>query len=509
MSFDAITKKIGFSEQVFEHTGEQSLNADITLPDYCPEIQRILKCEVSAYVTNVQNSAGRVTADATANVKIIYAAENGKTGCYEQSYPLQKVTESSRLEGNVSVTVKVSTDYANCRAVSPRRVEVHAVLTFVFRAFARREESLLCEACGSGLQAQTRECETVSAIGSVRRSLPMSEVVEVGSDKPAIFQIMNVSSCAIPNDVKLINGKMLLKGSLNLKISYIGDGCESIESIEHTMPISQIIELEGLNEQSIYSLELDSSGTQAVPKVDSAGTMRLIDISVPLVGTLSAWDRKTIELISDLYSTEFETQTELRSVEIRRYLDSTNTSFVNKASIDCRGNAPSVVLASWCSELKYSLSGKDDSLAVNGTYTANVLYRDKEGQTAHVAKPVDFEHFCRLKEGAPRIISEGDMQVTACSSAATGDGNIEMQTELLLSAAAFCTQVERYVGDVTVNEEAPKEHSDCALTVYYCGKDEKLWDIAKSYNTTVEAIRSENRIDSDMPQNGDMLLIPR
>lgn len=509
MSFDAITKKIGFSEQVFEFSGEQSLNADINLPDYCPEIQRILKCEVSAYVTNVQNSAGRVTADATANVKIIYAAEDGKTGCYEQSYPLQKVAESGRLEGSSTVNVKVNTDYANCRAVSPRRVEVHAVLTFLIRAFATREESVLCEACGCGLQAQTRECETVSAIGSARRSLPMSEVIEVGDDKPAIFQIINVSTSAIPDEIKLINGKMLLKGTLNIKISYIGEGSESIESVEHSMPISQIIELDGLGEESIYSLELDASATQAIPKVDSAGSVRLIDISVPLIATLTAWDKQNLELISDIYSTDYEMNSELRSVELKRFLDSSNAVFTNKAVVDCRGAAPGVVLSAWCSELKYSVSGKDDALAINGTYTANVLYRDKEGQTNHAAKPVDFEHTCRLKEGAERISAQSDMQIVSCSCAVTADGNLEMQTELSLNACAFGVDVERYIGSVSVNEDAPKAHSDCALTVYYAGNGDMLWDIAKHYNTTVEAIRGENRFEGDALRSGDVLLIPR
>ena len=49
---------------------------------------------------------------------------------------------------------------------------------------------------------------------------------------------------------------------------------------------------------------------------------------------------------------------------------------------------------------------------------------------------------------------------------------------------------------------------DTALTLYFCNKGEEIWDIAKKYNTTKEAIQAENSIASDVTEKEEMILIP-
>ena len=54
-----------------------------------------------------------------------------------------------------------------------------------------------------------------------------------------------------------------------------------------------------------------------------------------------------------------------------------------------------------------------------------------------------------------------------------------------------------------------KEKADmAALTVYFPSKGEKLWDIARRYSTTAQAIRAENSLEGDTAENAEMLLIP-
>ena len=53
-----------------------------------------------------------------------------------------------------------------------------------------------------------------------------------------------------------------------------------------------------------------------------------------------------------------------------------------------------------------------------------------------------------------------------------------------------------------------KNADDAALTLYFCNKGEDLWDIAKKYNTTKEAVCLENSISGDVTEKDDMILIP-
>ena len=47
-----------------------------------------------------------------------------------------------------------------------------------------------------------------------------------------------------------------------------------------------------------------------------------------------------------------------------------------------------------------------------------------------------------------------------------------------------------------------------ALAVYFADKNEKLWDIAKTFRTSIELIKRENELDSDVLDTKRVLLIP-
>ena len=508
MNFNCETQKLGFCEAVFETTAEQSLDADITLPDYCPEIQRILKCTVVPNVSSVQTSSGRVTADATAVVRLLYVGDNGKTAGYEQSYPLQKFIESNRITQDSAVSVNVNTDYVNCRAVNPRRIDVRAMLTFVFKALNKREENILCSAEGAGIQLMKDECSFAAMTGVCEKAFSMSEVIELGEDKRPVSQIINVSHCAVASDVKIINNKALIKGDCTVKIYYIGEDNGSIESVEHSMPISQIIELDGINENSISSLKLNVSSCEAVAKADSSGDMCLIDLNARISAFMIAFEEIPVSLIDDAYSTDYEVKNANKNIEILEYNDSFNSTFTNKIVLESIGVSVDCVLAVWCSDIKYNFSAKEDRCVTNGTYQATVVYKDSENQIGIIQKPVDFDCSSKLRKKAERVVCYGSASIIACSCAVTGDSRLELKTEICVSGIALSSCMKKYVSSIEISEDGIKRDKSCALTIYFCDKGESLWNIARRYNTTVDAIMRENDITDSVVENSRMMLIP-
>ena len=508
MNLNCETMKLGFFETVYESAAEQSLDADISLPDYCPEIQRILKCSVHPCVTGVQNNSGRVTADVNAVVRILYAGDNGKISGYEQSYPLQKFIESSKITSDSAVNVTVRTDYANCRAVNPRRVDIRAMLSFCFRAVKRRDEEIMCSADGAGIQTMTSEHDFTSLVGVCERPFSIGEVIEIPSDKNAASQIVNISACAICGETKIINNKALIKGECILKIYYIDEDGGSIESVEHSMPISQITELDGINEDNMHSLKIGISSCEGILRADSSGDMRLIELNVRLSANLSAFTETPLTLITDAYSTECEIRNTPKSMEIFSYNGSFDTSFTNKVVLESIGVSVDCVLAVWCSDLRYSFSSKDDKCVISGTYLATIVYRDSENQYGIIQKPVDFDCSVKMNNRCERIVCHGSVQISACSCAVTGDSRLELKTELILSGLILSGSIHKYIGSIEKTGELNKKEKSCALTIYFCDKGESVWNIAKKYSTTVDAVMLENNMDSDITEKAGMMLIP-
>ncbi len=508
MNLNCETQKIGFCETVYESTAEQSLDADISLPDYCPEIQRILKCTVSPEITGVQNNSGRVTADANAVVRILYVGDNGKLSGYEQIYPVQKFIESSKITSESAVSVTAKTDYVNCRAVNPRRIDIRAMMSFGFKAVKKRDEEILCSSDGAGIQTLTHEHNFASLTGVCERAFNIGEVIELSGDKPAASQIVNISACAVSGETKIINNKALIKGECTVKIYYICDESGAVESVEHSMPISQITELDGINETSINALKLSVCSCEGILKADSSGDMKLIDLNARLSIFMASFEETPLALITDAYSTEYEVRNTPKSMELLTLNSSFDTSFTNKVVLESIGVSVDCVLAVWCSDLRYNFTVKEDKCVVSGTYQASILYRDSDNQAGIIQKPVDFDFSVKLKEKADRISCHGSAQISACSCAVTGDSRLELKTELLISGVVLSSSICKYIGSIELSGENDKREKPCALTIYFCEKGESLWNIARRYGTTVDAIMQENNINCDVTENDGMMLIP-
>ena len=70
------------------------------------------------------------------------------------------------------------------------------------------------------------------------------------------------------------------------------------------------------------------------------------------------------------------------------------------------------------------------------------------------------------------------------------------------SATVFSNKTKKYVSSVEIAGEREKNMKPCALTIYFCNSGENLWNIAKHYSTTVDAIMAENSIEKDVFENG-------
>ena len=509
MNFKTDRKILGICENAFETTAELSLEADLNLPDYCPEIQRILKCCVTPHINSVQNASGRVTVQGNAEIKLIYVGDNGKIAAFEQNYPIQKFCENNNLTSDCAVSAKINVNYVNCRAVNSRRVDVRTMLTFVFGAKKKREENILCCAEGAGVQTVEENCNFASLTGVCEKMFSLNEVIEIEKDRNPVLQILNVSSSAVATEIKVINNKALVRGECAVKIYYISENDNAVENIEHSMPISQIIEMDGVDENSFTALKLSVCSSQALTKVDSSGDMKLIDISVNISANMTAFEEQKISFIKDAYSTDFEMQSVTKSFELLSKNDSFNTSFTNKVVLESIGVSVDCVLCVWCSDLKYAFSTKDKKCLLGGTYSANVIYKDAEGKIDIIQKTVDFEYLLKTAEEAERNVCFGDVTISGCACNVAADSRLDFKTEISISGIVLSSTIIRYISNIDINEASPKQCDNSALTVYFSEKGEKLWDIARRYNTTVQAIASENDINEDYINEERMILIPK
>ena len=112
-------------------------------------------------------------------------------------------------------------------------------------------------------------------------------------------------------------------------------------------------------------------------------------------------------------------------------------------------------------------------------------------------------------ESTEGLICTPNVEVVTSNYRLSGVDGIELRVELKLSAAVYASVKLYAIAQMQPNESKPKnKDSLSALTIYYADPGETLWEIARRYNTSVQAISNENDLSENRMEKRTMLLIP-
>ncbi len=509
MNYNMQSKKTGCAVKTLETAAQYAVDFEITLPDYCPEIQRVLKCIVEPNVISTQFSDSGVTVGITSVARVIFVGDNGKLCCYEHSVNGDKRVDTNGVSVSAENTCALAvTDYVNCRAVSPRRVDVHAMINVGVTSTKLVNDEILCCADGAGLQVNTREREVFSCAGCVEKTFPLSEVAEIKDSLPAIFQILGCNAVALIDDKKIISNKLLIKGDLKVRIHYIGEDSNAPDCFEHTMPISQIIELDGISEDCMCALESDVISVLATPKADTSGKMRIVDINARVNVGVTAGKVIPLTLIGDAYSTEYEIKADRSNAELFSYVDTLSETFTAKTTLDSPDGDVKSIVAVWCNSPSATSAAIAEGILFSGTYKTNIIYKNAADEYAMICMPVSFEHKMKLAQAPSCVKARVKLCVLESACAVTADGKLDLRAEISARGLVLSSGNEKYVSNIVLDTDCPKKKDSAALTVYFCDSGESVWNIAKRYNTTPDAIMKENSLDNGTVEEKRMLMIP-
>lgn len=300
MSIELTTRSIGSVDVYYDNFVEQGVDGDITLPDYCPDIMRILKCSLQNNITNAKISGDRATADGCSKIKIIYADEKNRIFCYEQEYPFSKYAELPAAYDNAVLSAQVKTEYVNCRAVSKRRIDIHGVISIHFRVCAMKSENLISDASGDGIQLKKRGLDIADTVSIASKMFQFNEVESISDDKPAVSKIINICASAILSESKIIKGKILLKGDLSVKVIYIADNSENETGVaDYSLPFNEIVEAENVNDGCQLSVKLCINQIDAEPRADNDGAYRYLNVTADVTADITAYCPQSIKVVTD------------------------------------------------------------------------------------------------------------------------------------------------------------------------------------------------------------------
>ena len=496
---------VAVSTLIYDDRDERTIDCDFVLPDYCPDIAAVLKCTVTPFIQTRQLSGDRLVAEGTVQIKVLYLdEERKKVRVCEFSQPFSSNFVLKNGAGEMPCCeLEARTDYVNCRATSPRRLDVHGAFSVHLKIHTAAAEQLLAEPGEAGLFTRPQKVRSTVPVAAVDKSFTVNEVLDIGGRAP--IQTLLRTACAIQTEPpKVLPGKLVLKGLLSVRNVYQTEAEEArTEQVDHEIPFSQLIDIEGLTDSWLCRIQPDIISQEIHVTANQAGANTLLNVNIKLNVNVSCYHTEEVTVWSDAFSAHCPLKTEKRRVEFTTLQGIETTRHTIKEQVDLPPDDIAEVLDVWADAPAPTVRREEAVTYVDGRLNMYMLARDKNGQIGYYERTAEYS--LPFEDACDRTLAA----VTPLRVDYTPAGN-QLEVRVQLEVTRQCihmNMVDCLTSLSTVENEA---YPPCraALKVYYADKGESLWEVAKSCRTSMQAVMEENGLTEDILDRDRMLLIP-
>lgn len=501
-------ESIKTGKKLKEVSFEQRLDMDITLPDYCADIKKILRCTVVPGVHTVSLSGERASAKGTGTVRVIYLAEGDKTDVFEKSVDLSSSAQFKELSPESIVTAACAVDFVNCRAVSQRKISISSNVSTIFSLYGCDEGFYAVADENDGIQVKKEKLVFENHLGFFEKTFDLAETVSLAGEHPPVGKIISCNCRILNLSHKLSGGKLLIKGDAVTDICYIPEKSENIfHTLSHSMPVSQIADLRDVPDAAECNIRLRCCQLLCSAKADSSGSNRLVDVSLRVSAFVHAAEKKECEVITDCYCTKYETEESFDLPDFLCPVREISEARQAKGEVELSSPVKEICFTN-CLEISKNIRYTENKIQLECSALVLIMYIDGNGVPCLTEKNLDFDFAYSIVKKCDEPFGTFYIEPASISAAVGSGDKAELMLDYFVSGKAYCSCERKILKELTVSEDKPKKSDGAALSLYFADKGESLWNIARSHNTTVSLIMEENSLKSENLKENVMLMIP-
>ena len=492
------------SEMLLDTTAEQPMECDALLPDYCPDVVRILKCVVTPTIASKHCSNQRLSIEGMSHVVVYYTSTTEGIFKSEYKLPFSKSFDIKGDTSKVSISAHARVSYVNCRAVNQRRLDIRGAVTIAVKAIGCHEEMVVVNGEGAGIQMLDLHTTSNYLLGECTRDIRLEESLELTYGKPPIKEI--VRCCATPKviECKASEGKIIVKGELDIHLFYQTNG-GAYDQMDFNLPTVLLIEMDGADESCIPRVCQDMIYTNMELSQDKEGENRIINLEASIMCTVKVDCTYDATMCVDCYSTKGRCGFKTKSYHSLSHHETMHELVTLRETMPLPENLETV-LDLWCDTGAINFRGEKDGILADGRVTISMLAKMRDGEIYYFDKNMDMEN--KLPISCENPLIDGCMHVVGSGYNFTANDTIEVRCDLCLDGDIYEPIHHQAIDEIVVEDKKPSDKVMASgLYLYIMSDKEEMWDIAKKYNTSVNRIEEENPQDGQLWSKG-ILLIP-
>lgn len=482
--------------KVISQTQVQEQTQEVRLPDSMPDIGRVLDSWGQVLIRSKEWRGNGMMVSGGIMAWTLYAPEDDtQVQSVETWIPFQIRWEFPQTQRDGTICVLPLLKSVDARSTSARKLMVRANVSLLGEAWEPTEaEFLLPEAVPEDVQVLKVTYPVELPRESGEKLIPIEEDMEITGVLPKVNRILRYTVIPKILEQKVMAGRLVFRGKCAQHMLYVGDD-GVLHSWDTEIPFSQYAELD-----RDYGSGVTSSIMPVVTNLELLQEPEHLQLRCSIAAQYRIFDRVLAEIVEDAYSA-------FRQIKMQ----------VEPMTLPMRLDRQEELL-----QLNGQYSGEIQRVADISCFLDHLQLR-QEGDITQMVVPMQFQLLYydpsgNLQNGSVRceqtvgVVSDPANRMDAYVQAdswpqgvMTGQ-NAQITAQCQVLADIYTEQGLPMINSLTIGEKNDPDPARPSLILRRTG-NVKLWDIAKSCGSTVEAILQANGLQEE-PHGDQLLLIP-
>ncbi len=491
------------------------VEGDVIVPDVKPDIKEILLAEARAVLTEQNLSGDGLNLAGTVIADILYIPEGDVSNpkAMESRFDFKDSLKFAGEEG-LEISGKATVQQVEFSLINSRKLHVKVTVSISARGNVKREVTLLTDVdAESPVQVQKKPISAYQIVADRVADIAISELLEIPGAKPDAEDITKLDVKAFKGECKIMSGRILLKGTLSVHTIYEPVSEEAgIESMEHEVPFTEILEVEGLNDDCLCHVSYEVKDVFCSLGEDMNRDMRILSLDVVLRAHVMASKTCSFNVIDDCYSLAGKEEISRARVAMDELLCEGVSHLNVKEILAVPESSPAIggIYSLECIPKVTEIQMADEKMIIRGQVTAVVLYGCAEEHlpVRSLTSEIGFEHSVPVDGADESVFCECGVTDQNVSFTLNAASELELRCVLEFYTRAVRKLELDLVSGCELTETEEETERRRGIVIYFAQKGDTLWNVAKRYRTDKHGIMKLNCMEEERLIPGQKLLIP-
>lgn len=513
---ELLKRNITMNQQKCKSNLQITLDDDFNVPDIKPDIDKIVKEQGSISVREITPMNDRFLIKGALEFNLLYVSQETQRPVHNinGSLPFEETVNMEGVCGEEAIAVRWTLDDMSTSLINSRKISVKAIVNFDFVAENLIEEETAVEVTeDEDVQFISQTLNITQAAISKKDTFRIKDEIILPMGKDNIEEILYSEMDFFEGETKVLEDKITVRGLLRIFILYAGENeSRGIQSFEAELPVSGSLDCSGCKDNMVSDIVITISNKDVEVKPDDDGEERILDLEVVLNLDIKIYEEEEMEVLKDLYSTQNQLDIKKKTAQYRNLLikNSSKLRVVETIALD-PGQLPILQICSGNGTVKIDEETRvENGILVEGVAEIQILYITEEDAAPIGAMKgvIPFSQTIEVKDLKDSSIYEIKGWLDQLGMVLIDGREIEVKATVGLEAIVFDVVNADIITDVTVldNLEGLRQGLP-SIAGYMVKKGDTLWDIAKEFYTTIDAIKELNDLDRDSVDEGQKLII--